>query len=62
MKKEDTTIDTVHINLSFTERSKKGCVIHDGIEFKQVSYKFMFEIPFFRCSRFINYFHIEPSD
>lgn len=47
MKKENATLDTVPVNLSFTGRSEEGCVIHDGIEFKQVSYKFMFEVPFF---------------
>lgn len=62
MKKETATPDTVPVNLSFTGRSEKGCVIHDGIEFKQVSYKFMFEVPFFRCSHFINYRHIGPSE
>lgn len=62
MKKEDSHINSELFNFSLTEESQENYVIYDGIEFKQTSYKFMFEVPFFRCSHSINYFQIKSLD
>ncbi len=62
MKKEESHINSESFNFSLTEEPQENYVIYDGIEFKQTSYKFMFEVPFFRCSRSINYFQIKSSD
>lgn len=62
MKKEDSISDSSPIYLSIEEKYQEDFIIYDGIEFKRTPYKFMFEVPFFRCSHSINYFHISSSN
>lgn len=55
-------IDNEGITFSFPDASQETFIVYDNIEFKTAPYTFMFEVPFLRCSKSINYIKISSHN